>query len=65
MLVLSRKIGERVVIAGGIVVEVLSVKGRWVRLGFEATPDVAILRGELAPARTPKSARQAPVRKPR
>ena len=48
MLVLSRKVGERVVIGDGIVVTVLEVKGRQVRLGFEAPPDVQIWRGELA-----------------
>ena len=48
MLVLSRKIGERVVIGDRIVVTVLEVKGRQVRLGFEAPPDVQIWRGELS-----------------
>jgi len=47
MLVLSRKIGERVLIGDRIVVTVLEVKGRQVRLGFEAPPDVPIWRGEL------------------
>lgn len=48
MLVLSRKVGERVVIGDQIVVTVLEVKGRQVRLGFEAPPDIQIWRGELA-----------------
>lgn len=48
MLVLSRKIGEKVVIGNGIVVTVLEVKGRQVRLGFQAPPNVPIWRGELA-----------------
>ena len=48
MLVLSRKVGERVVIGDRITVTVLEVKGRQVRLGFEAPPDVQIWRGELA-----------------
>ena len=47
MLVLSRKIGERVVIGDQIVVTVLEVKGRQVRLGFEAPNNVQIWRGEL------------------
>jgi carbon storage regulator len=47
MLVLSRKVGERVTIGDGVVVTVLEVKGRQVRLGFEAPPDVPIWRGEL------------------
>ena len=48
MLVLSRKVGERVVIGDQIVVTVLEVKGRQVRLGFEAPSNVQIWRGELA-----------------
>ncbi len=48
MLVLSRKVGERVVIGDRIVVTVLEVKGRQVRLGFEAPANVQIWRGELA-----------------
>lgn len=48
MLVLSRKLGERVVIGDGIVVTVLEVKGKNVRLGFEAPADISIWRGELA-----------------
>ncbi len=46
MLVLSRRIGEGVVIGNGVVVTVLAVRGRQVRLGFEAPRDVAIWRQE-------------------
>jgi len=48
MLVLTRKPGERVVLAENIVVTVVAVEGRRVRLGFEAPDDVAIRRGEIA-----------------
>lgn len=47
MLVLSRKVGERVVLDNRIVMTVLEVKGKQVRIGFEAPPDVPIWRGEL------------------
>jgi len=50
MLVLSRKVGESVVIDGGIVVRVLSVEGGRIRLGFEAPADVSVRRSELAPS---------------
>ncbi len=50
MLVLSRKPGERVVIAGCITVKVLSV-GRRVRLAIEAPENVPIRRGEIADLR--------------
>ena len=47
MLVLSRKVGERIVVADTIVVTVLQVEAGKVRIGIEAPPDVRILRQEL------------------
>jgi carbon storage regulator len=48
MLVLSRKLGEKVVIGDGITVTVVGVAGNRVRLAIEALDQVRILRGELA-----------------
>jgi carbon storage regulator len=50
VLVLTRKIGERIVIANHIVIEVVALQGRQVRLGIEAPPGVAVLREELIAA---------------
>ena len=50
MLVLSRKIGEKIVIGDGIVVEVRRVSGNRVTLAVEAPRTVRILRGELQEA---------------
>lgn len=47
MLVLSRKVGEEIVIGEGIRVRVLEVQGRQVRLGFVAPANVRINREEL------------------
>ena len=47
MLVLSRKIGEKVVIGDGIVVVVKRIHGQRVTFGIEAPESVRILRGEL------------------
>jgi carbon storage regulator len=47
MLVLTRKAGERIVIADNIVVEVLEVQGNRVRIGIQAPQGVTILREEL------------------
>lgn len=47
MLVLSRRVGERVVIGDGITVTVTRVAGQRVMLGIEAPAGVRILRGEL------------------
>ena len=48
MLVLSRKIGESIQIAGGIRVTVTEVRGGRVRLSIEAPSDVRVLRKEIA-----------------
>jgi len=47
MLVLSRKIGENLIIDGNIKIRVMEVKGNRVRLGIEAPADVSIVREEL------------------
>jgi carbon storage regulator len=48
MLVLSRKKGQSLVIAGNTVVRVLEIKGNQIRLGIEAPDDVAVMRTELS-----------------
>jgi carbon storage regulator len=57
MLVLSRKVGERVVIGENITVVVARLAGNRVTIGIEAPPDVRIVRGELNPS-VPAHARQ-------
>jgi carbon storage regulator len=47
MLVLTRKLNERIVVDNHIVIEVLSIQGGRVRLGITAPPDVSIVRDEL------------------
>jgi carbon storage regulator len=47
MLVLSRKLGESIVIGGGITVTVKKMKGNVVQLGIEASKEIPILRSEL------------------
>jgi carbon storage regulator len=47
MLVLSRKIGEKLVIGDNITVVVSRVAGNRVTLGIQAPSDVRIVRGEL------------------
>jgi carbon storage regulator len=48
MLVLSRKLGERIHIGANIVVTVVALDGHRIRLGIEAPRDVHIRRAELA-----------------
>jgi carbon storage regulator len=47
MLVLSRKIGERIWIGEDIVVTVVTIENNRIRLGIEAPPAVPIWRSEL------------------
>jgi carbon storage regulator len=47
MLVLSRKVGEKLVIGDNITVVVSRVAGNRVTLGVEAPSEVRIVRGEL------------------
>jgi carbon storage regulator len=49
MLVLTRKIGERIRIGDTVTVRVLEVRGSQVRLGVEAPPEVRIYREEIYP----------------
>lgn len=52
MLVLSRKLGEKIVIGGNITVTVADIDRGRIRLGIEAPRDVPIYRQELLPVRT-------------
>ena len=47
MLVLTRKKGERIVIAGGIEIAVVDVKGDKVRIGVTAPTNVPVHRSEV------------------
>jgi carbon storage regulator CsrA len=54
MLILSRKVGEKIVIGDGITVVINRVAGDRVTIGLEAPPEVRILRGELRPFDDPR-----------
>jgi len=51
MLVLSRKLNEKIVIDGGIVVTVVKIDRNQVRLGIEAPGHVSVFREEICPGR--------------
>jgi len=48
MLVLSRKLNERIVVGGSVVVTVVRISGDKVRLGIDAPDDVRVIRDEVA-----------------
>ena len=47
MLILTRRVGESVVIGGDVTVTVLGVKGNQARLGVNAPRDIAVHREEI------------------
>jgi len=51
MLVLSRKLGEKIVIGDNIVVTVVKIDRNQIRIGIEAPTDIPVYRQEIAPNR--------------
>lgn len=47
MLVLTRRVGEEIVIGGNIRVKIISQDGRKFRIGVDAPRDVNVVRAEL------------------
>jgi carbon storage regulator len=48
MLVLGRKVGQRILVGDEIVITVVRLSGGGVRLGIEAPPEMVVVREELA-----------------
>ena len=51
MLVLSRKLGEKIIIGDNIVVTVVKIDRNQIRLGIEAPHEVPVYREEISPTR--------------
>ena len=47
MLILTRKIGETIILDGGIKVIIADIQGNKVRLGIEAPKDLKVYREEI------------------
>jgi carbon storage regulator len=47
MLILTRRIGEKLVIGDNVLVTILGVKGNQIRVGIEAPPEVQVHREEI------------------
>ena len=63
MLVLSRKLGEKIFIGDNICITVVDIDRGKIRLGIEAPRDVPIYRQELLPLKgqPPEGTSQAPA----
>lgn len=56
MLVLSRKLGEKIVIGDNITVTIVKIDRNQIRIGIEAPQDVPVYREEIAPQRVARVA---------
>lgn len=62
VLVLSRRVGEAIVVGGDVTVTVLEVRGDIVRIGIDAPRSVAVHRAELlAEVRSTNEAAASPA----
>ncbi len=59
MLVLSRKVDQRIAIGNDVWIRVLTITGNRVQVGIDAPESKKILRGELVTERPPVSTRRA------
>ena len=47
MLILTRRVGEKLVIGENVTITVLGVKGNQIRIGIDAPPEVQVHREEI------------------
>ena len=64
MLVLTRKLMEKLFIGDDICVTVVRLEGGQVRLGIDAPRDIAVVRAELVPERQAPRGQSAPHLRP-
>lgn len=61
MLVLSRKVGEKILIGDSIAITVVRISGGGVRIGIEAPSEMPVVREELAGQQNRTEAKQPAV----
>ncbi|MHB8066773.1 MAG: carbon storage regulator CsrA [Desulfobaccales bacterium] len=62
MLILTRKIGEGIILGDDIRISIMEIRGKQIRLGIEAPSDVVVLREEIYQRIQEENLRAAGVR---
>lgn len=62
MLILTRKIGEGIILGDDIRISVLEIRGKQIRIGIEAPSDIIVLREEIYQRIQEENLRAAGVR---
>jgi carbon storage regulator len=62
MLILSRKVHQEIMIGQNISITIVAIRGKQVRVGIKAPPEVSIRREELEPLGQAVAEREAPSR---
>ena len=47
MLILTRRIGEKLIVGGNVTITVLGIKGNQIRMGIDAPPEIKVYREEI------------------
>jgi flagellar assembly factor FliW len=64
VLILTRKIGESILVGDNVRLVVLEIRGRQIRVGIEAPPDIVVLREEIAQRLSDENLRASRFRYP-
>ena len=47
MLILTRRIGEKIIIGDDVIISIVGLKGSQIRIGTEAPPEIPVYREEI------------------
>jgi carbon storage regulator len=47
MLVLTRRLGETIVIGDDVIIKIVDIHGKQIRIGIEAPSEISVYRGEI------------------